>query len=96
MSNELASLYLNKGRERRLNQGHLWVYSNEIDTQKTSLKSFTPGEQVVVHSHQGKALGIAYINPHSLIAARLFGESPDIGIIRSLIVCTPYQNCPVA
>lgn len=86
MSNELASLYLNKGRERRLNQGHLWVYSNEIDTQKTSLKSFTPGEQVVVHSHQGKALGIAYINPHSLIAARLVSRQTSVLLDRSLFV----------
>lgn len=86
MSNELASLYLNKGQERRLNQGHLWVYSNEIDTQKTSLKSFTPGEQVVVHSHQGKALGIAYINPHSLIAARLVSRQTSVLLDRSLFV----------
>ena len=86
MNNELASVYLKKGEERRLNQGHLWVYSNEIDTQKTSLKNFNAGEQVIVCSHQGKALGIAYINPHSLISARLISRKTSVLLDRSLFV----------
>ncbi|WP_198265107.1 class I SAM-dependent rRNA methyltransferase [sulfur-oxidizing endosymbiont of Gigantopelta aegis] len=86
MSNELASVYLKKGQDRRLNQGHLWVYSNEIDTQKTSLKSFTAGEQVIVHSQTGKPLGIAYINPHSLISARFISRNTSVLLDRSLFV----------
>ena len=86
MSNELAPVYLKKGQERRLNQGHLWVYSNEIDTQKTSLKNFTAGEQVVIMSQQGKPLGIAYINPHSLISARIVSRTTSVLLDRSLFV----------
>ncbi len=86
MTDSLADLYLNKGQERRLVQGHLWIYSNEVDTRKTPLKNFTAGEQVVVHSAQGKALGIAYINPHSLICARLVSRKTDIFLDRSLLV----------
>ena len=86
MSNELAPVYLKKGQERRLNQGHLWVYSNEIDTQKTSLKNFTAGEQVVIMSHQGKPLGVAYINPHSLISARIISRKTSVLLDRSLFV----------
>ncbi len=86
MSNELASVYLKKGQERRINQGHLWVYSNEIDTQKTSLKNFTAGEQVVILSSQGKPLGVAYINPHSLICARIISRKTSILLDRSLFV----------
>ena len=86
MTNELASVYLKKGQERRVNQGHLWIYSNEIDTGKTPLKSFNSGEQVVVHGHNGKALGIAYINPHSLIAARLVSRNTSIVLDCSLFV----------
>ena len=86
MSNELAPVYLKKGQERRLNQGHLWVYSNEIDTQKTSLKNFTAGEQVVVMSQTGKPLGIAYINPHSLISARIISRNTSVLLDRSLFV----------
>ena len=86
MSNTLSDLYLNKGQERRLVHGHLWVYSNEVDTRKTPLKNFSAGEQVVVHSAQGKALGIAYINPHSLICARLVSRKVNIALDRSLLV----------
>lgn len=83
---ELASICLKKGQERRLIQGHLWVYSNEIDTHKTPLKNFTSGEQVVVTSAQGKALGIAYVNPHSLITARLVSRKVSTLLDRSLFV----------
>ena len=86
MSSEPASVYLKKGQERRLNQGHLWLYSNEIDIKKTPLKNFRAGEQVVVTSSQGKTLGIAYINPHSLIAARLVSRTTSVLLDRSLFV----------
>ena len=86
MSKELASLFLKKGQERRLIQGHLWIYSNEIDTARSPLKNFQAGEQVVLLSAQGKALGIAYINPHSLICARLVSRKTSIFLDRSLFV----------
>lgn len=86
MTNELSPVYLKKGQERRINQGHLWIYSNEIDTGKTSLKSFNAGEQVVVMSQQGKPLGVAYINPHSLISARIISRNTSILLDRSLFV----------
>ncbi|MCU7836919.1 MAG: class I SAM-dependent rRNA methyltransferase [gamma proteobacterium symbiont of Taylorina sp.] len=86
MSTELAIVCLKKGQERRLNQGHLWIYSNEIDIQKTPLKAFQAGEQVVVTSSQGKALGVAYINPHSLIAARIISRKTSLVLDRSLFV----------
>ena len=86
MSKELAELFLKKGQERRLIQGHLWIYSNEIDTVRSPLKNFQAGEQVVLRSAQGKALGIAYINPHSLICARLVSRTTSIALDRSLFV----------
>ena len=86
MSNELSVLCLKKGQERRLNQGHLWIYSNEVDIQKTPLKNFQAGEQVVVTSSQAKELGIAYINPHSLIAARIVSRKTSLLLDRSLFV----------
>jgi len=86
MSNELAPVYLKKGQEQRLNQGHLCVYSNEIDTQKTPLKNFTAGDQVVILSQQGKPLGVAYINSHSLISARIISRKTSVLLDRSLFV----------
>ena len=61
--------------EKRLIAGHLWIYSNEVDGEATPLSRFQPGEQVLVESHAGKCLGVAYVNPHSLICARLVSDA---------------------
>jgi len=72
---ELNKIRLNRHEERRLQGGHLWIYSNEVDTRQTPLKDFLPGEQVRVETYNGKFLGAAYVNPHSLICARLFSRA---------------------
>ncbi|MBN1684942.1 MAG: class I SAM-dependent rRNA methyltransferase [Gammaproteobacteria bacterium] len=69
--NQFPLLMLKKREERRLLAGHLWVYSNEIDIRKTPLKNFTPGELVEIQSYSGKKLGLGYVNPHTLLCARL-------------------------
>lgn len=74
---EFATVRLKKHEEKRIKQGHLWIYSNEIDTQHTHLKAFEPGQSVVVEASNGKFLGIGYINPHSLIAVRLLSRNKD-------------------
>lgn len=65
------TIYLKKQEERRLLAGHLWIYSNEIDTQKSPLNTFTAGEIVNIAQSNNKILGIGYINPHTLLCARL-------------------------
>jgi len=67
----LPVLTLKKNEERRLLAGHLWVYSNEVDTRKTPLPTFEPGGAIDIQSSTGRSLGTGYINPHSLICARL-------------------------
>lgn len=74
MSEALPVLRLKRGEERRLRAGHLWIYSNEVDVGATPIKSLPAGGEVVVEDHRGKALGRAYLNPHSLICARLFSR----------------------
>lgn len=68
---DLSVLRLKANEERRLREGHVWIYSNEVDTTATPLKAFVPGDQVVVEDSRGKALGIAIVNPNALICARL-------------------------
>lgn len=82
----MNSLKLKPRADRRLRAGHLWIYSNEVDTDATPLKQFQPGEQVVVESDRGKVLGLAYINPHSLICARLFSRDVRYPLDKSLLV----------
>jgi hypothetical protein len=82
----LAPLRLKKSEERRLRAGHLWVYSNEVDTAATPLKAFVPGQQVQLLAHNGKSLGMAYVNPNSLICARLVSRDAGYLLDRSLLV----------
>ena len=66
-----VTLRLRRREERRLLAGHLWVFSNEIDTGATPLKGLEPGAPVRLESAEGKFLAHAYANPASLIAARV-------------------------
>jgi 23S rRNA (cytosine1962-C5)-methyltransferase len=67
----LPVLRLKRNEDRRLHAGHLWIFSNEVDTSQTPLPKFKPGEVVRVLAHNDRALGLAYVNPQSLIAARM-------------------------
>ncbi len=64
-------LRLKKREERRLEAGHLWVFSNEVDVGLTPLKGIAPGSPVILESATGKFLAHAYVNPASLICARV-------------------------
>jgi 23S rRNA (cytosine1962-C5)-methyltransferase len=67
----LPDLKLKRGEDRRLRAGHLWVFSNEVDTAATPLTACKPGGMARVLSDRGQFLGYAYVNPGTLIAARI-------------------------
>ncbi len=80
----LPALMLKRGEERRLRAGHLWVFSNEVDVAKTPLTAFAPGDAVHLLDATGKLLGTGYVNPATLIAARLVdraGHALDTSLI---------------
>lgn len=83
---DLPILTLNSQADRRLKKGHLWIYSNEVDVAKTPLKSFTAGDQALICNHQGKQLGIATINPNSLICGRIINRDTAHPLNKSLLV----------
>ena len=89
MESQLSDLYLRKGADRRVRGGHLWVYSNEVDTGKTPLGGFTSGDLVCVRGADGSVLGSAYMEPQSLICGRIYvlGEARelDLSLLRFLI-----------
>jgi 23S rRNA (cytosine1962-C5)-methyltransferase len=76
----LPALRLKRNEDRRLQAGHLWVFSNEVDTAQTPLTKFDAGALVRVLAHNDRALGLAYVNPQSLICARLLDSwrLPDV------------------
>ena len=80
-----SALRLKRGEDRRLSAGHLWVFSNEVDVVSTPLTAFEPGSLCQVTSDRDKFLGYAYVNPHSLICARILSRDrehvPGTGLI---------------
>lgn len=82
----LPPLILKKNEDRRLRAGHLWVFSNEVDTVKTALKGFAPGDLVQIVAAGGQFIGTGYVNPNSLIAARILSRDPRHAPDRSLLV----------
>lgn len=85
MSQALPPLRLKKNEERRLKAGHLWVYSNEIDVAKTPLTDLEPGAAIRIEDASGHVMGTGYVNPHSLISARLVSRDPRYVLDQSLI-----------
>lgn len=83
---DYPALYLAKGHERRLRAGHLWIYSNEVDSRRSPLKAFEAGEPVAILGHDGRWLAWGYVNPNSLICARVVSRHPDHPLDRSLLV----------
>ena len=101
---ELPALRLKRNEDRRLHAGHLWIFSNEVDTRQTPLTKFKAGDLVRVLAHNDRALGLAYVNPQSLISARML-ESwnlPDAAwlatriraalALRERLYSTPYYR----
>lgn len=82
----LPPLRLKRHEDRRLRAGHLWVFSNEVDVAATPLVAFEPGVAVQIQDHRGAALGTGYVNPRSLIAARLVSRDPRAVPDRALLV----------
>lgn len=79
------SIQLRPRFERRLAFGHPWVYSNEIAPSET-LRQLAPGEIVRVYAADGRGLGLATYNHHSLIAARLLSRDLRENIDRDFFV----------
>lgn len=83
---EYPALYLKRGEDARLRAGHLWVFSNEVDVARSPLSAFEPGQACAIVDHRDKPLGVGYVNPASLICARLVSRGIEHALDRSLFV----------
>ncbi|HTK31218.1 MAG TPA: class I SAM-dependent rRNA methyltransferase [Candidatus Saccharimonadaceae bacterium] len=68
MSDDAPRLTLRKNQDRRVRGGHPWIFSNEIADLEDGAED---GGLVDVTDVRGAYLGRAYLNRHSLIAARV-------------------------
>lgn len=81
----MKTLSLKKKEEGRILRGHPWVFSNELQAMPAGL---IPGEIVDVLDYAGRFIGRGYVNPHTLIAARILTrkqEEIDAGFFRERI-----------
>jgi 23S rRNA (cytosine1962-C5)-methyltransferase len=66
----LSTITLKKNEERRILNGHAWVFSNEIEK-----KEAASGELTRVYDYKHNLLGYGFFNEHSLISLRLLSAS---------------------
>lgn len=83
---DYPALVLKRGEDTRLRAGHLWVFSNEVDVQRTPLTGFEPGQACAILDSRDKPIGVGYVNAHSLICARLVSRGLEHALDRSLFV----------
>lgn len=70
----MAEVILKPKETRRLQGGHLWIFSNEIQEVRDVGEN---GQLVAVRGTGGELLGRGYYNRHSLIAVRLLTRRQD-------------------
>lgn len=67
----MKSIILNRNISRRVEQGHPWIFSNEVNKGKEKDTAAQPGEIVEVYTFDKKFIGQGYYNPQSQISVRL-------------------------
>jgi 23S rRNA (cytosine1962-C5)-methyltransferase len=75
---------LQPNRDRRVRNGHPWVYSNEI-AMTAEAKALPPGIVAAVQASDGRPIGTGFFNPHSLISLRLLDPDPSRVIDESFL-----------
>ncbi|AWB45416.1 rRNA large subunit methyltransferase I [Paenibacillus sp. CAA11] len=69
----MASVILQRSRKKRLEQGHPWIFKNEIEQIEGEP---APGDLVQVLNHQRRFLAVGYYNPASQITVRVVSYQP--------------------
>ncbi|MCX6151874.1 MAG: class I SAM-dependent rRNA methyltransferase [Ignavibacteriales bacterium] len=70
----MTKIFLKKNEDRRIRQGHLWIFSNEINEIDGEVQS---GDLVELNDNQKNYLGQGFYNKNSLIALRLLSRNKE-------------------
>lgn len=73
----MKSLFLRKNIGKRVENGHPWVYGNELNPGKLMDAAAQPGEIVNLFTVDKKFVGRGYYNPGSQIAMRILSRDPS-------------------
>jgi len=71
---EMKTIYLKRGRERRIQGGHPWVYRGEVWKIEGTLEG---GEEVKILDYRGKFIGRGFANPRSIISVRVVSRNDE-------------------
>ncbi|MCL5991995.1 MAG: class I SAM-dependent rRNA methyltransferase [Bacteroidetes bacterium] len=63
----MEKLFIKRNHDKRIKEGHLWIFSNELE----SIPDLPSGSIVGIYTSNHTNLGLGFYNPHSLIAVRL-------------------------
>lgn len=74
MTDERKSINLKRKVGRRAERGHLWVFSNEVETIQGDPK---PGDEVAIYGGKGQFLGMGLVSQSSMIRARIYSRTRD-------------------
>ena len=85
----LPVVHVINGRQKKLLQGHPWVYGNEIERVEGDV---TDGELVQVVDFRGRYMGVGFYNSRSLITVRLLTHRSE-EITDALIVGRVKAAC---
>ncbi len=81
----MQTIKIKKGQDRKVNFGHPWVYSNEIES-SPSLAELPVGSIVKIVNAFDNFLGVGYYNRHSLIAVRILTKKENVEINQEFFV----------
>ena len=69
-----TKVFIRKGAQHRIENGHAWVYQTEIDYIEGD---FEPGDIVDVYNFRHRFIGRGYINPRSQIIVRIMTREQE-------------------
>lgn len=82
----MDKLILRKNEEGRIKQGHLWVFSNEIDKIERSEESRVKnGDLISIYDYKDNYLASGFYNANSLIAVRVLTSKKEFDLTALLL-----------
>lgn len=82
----MKGIFLNKKISKRIENGHPWIFGNEVNPGKALDAAAKAGEIVNVFTYDKKFVGRGYINPQSQIMVRLLTRDRDEAIDEQFFV----------
>ena len=81
----LPTVVLQPHSDRRVKRGHRWIFSNEIDQQRSDSKQLATGQMVNFVNANHQPLGSGFFNGAALMCGRLYSRDPHVVLSEELL-----------